>query len=41
MEIGDRISRPNRRKLAANLPRAKDTAPVDLMQPHTVSFFAA
>jgi hypothetical protein len=38
LEIGERISRFQRRKLTANLPRRRGSAPVDLIQPHTISF---
>ncbi len=38
VEIGEWVSRPNRRKLVANLPRRRGSAPVDLIQPHTISF---
>lgn len=41
LKIGERISRFQRRDLAANLPRRRGSAPVELIQPHTISFFEA
>jgi hypothetical protein len=39
-EIAERISRLQRTNLAAILPRKRGSAPVDLIQLHTISFLA-
>jgi hypothetical protein len=39
LEVGERISRFQRRDLTANLPRRWGPVPVDLIPPHTISFF--